>query len=50
MQCETMSNMSSKKLDIHNHILPKQWPDLKEVLIDYILNYMYLIYAGVPIS
>ena len=22
--------MEGKKLDIHNHILPKNWPDLKE--------------------
>ena len=22
--------MEEKKLDIHNHILPKNWPDLKE--------------------
>ena len=22
-----------KKLDIHNHILPENWPDLKEVSI-----------------
>merc|ERR1712115_697871 len=24
------NKMTQKKLDIHNHILPKEWPDLKE--------------------
>ena len=28
-----------QKIDIHCHILPKEWPDLKKVGIDYrILN------------
>ena len=22
----------NKKLDIHNHILPRDWPDLKQVM------------------
>lgn len=24
-------NVTRMKVDIHNHILPKEWPDLKEV-------------------
>jgi hypothetical protein len=24
-----------KKLDIHNHILPETWPDLKEVSVNH---------------
>ena len=27
------SRMEGKKLDIHNHILPKNWPDLKKRLL-----------------
>lgn len=28
------------KIDVHTHILPKTWPDLKEVLVIYPLIYL----------
>ncbi len=31
-----------KKLDIHNHILPENWPDLKEVSVNLNLFSVYL--------
>ena len=30
--------MEGKKLDIHNHILPKNWPDLKERFLSLFKN------------
>ena len=30
--------MEEKKLDIHNHILPKNWPDLKERFLSLFKN------------
>ena len=27
------------KIDIHNHILPEKWPDLKEVSTDFVADF-----------
>lgn len=27
------------KIDIHNHILPERWPDLKEVSTDFVADF-----------
>ena len=43
MSSEVEEGRASGKIDLHCHILPKRWPDLKEVSLSYHSHLVYVI-------